>query len=154
MLNFIFNFQGRTSRKDYWLKLVLPIFAIQIAAFAALFAITAYFWINAQTVQMIISGFGLLLLAGSLAPTVRRFHDVGASGFYLPGFAAASFLFNFISGQALASGADAFAIFSFLAFIVINFVQFYILALMPGTEGDNEFGSDPRLEEHSAEVFA
>jgi|GEM_PF-2794485 len=154
MLNFIFDFHGRTSRKDYWLKFVLPVFAIQMAALGALLVITAYFWISAQTVQMIINGFSLLLLAATLAPTVRRFHDVGASGFYLPGFASASLIFNFISGQALASGADAFAIFSFLVFIVINIVQFYMLALLPGTEGDNEFGPDPRLEEHGAEVFA
>ena len=154
MLNFIFNFHGRTSRKDYWLKLILPVFAIQIAAFAALFVITAYFWISAQTVQMIISGFSLLLLAGTLAPTVRRFHDIGASGFYLPGFAGAIVIFNFVSGWTLASGADAVAIFSFLVVIGLTFIQFYLLALLPGTEGDNEFGPDPRLQAHSAEVFA
>ena len=154
MLNFIFNFHGRTSRKDYWLKLILPVLAIQLAAFAVLFMVTAYFWISAQTVQMIVQGFTLILAAATIAPTVRRFHDVGVSGFYLAGFAAATLIFNFASGWALASGADAFAKLCFLAVIFIALIQFYMLAQLPGNKGDNEFGPDPRLEGHTAEVFA
>lgn len=63
--------------------------------------------------------FGVLALAGlwsSLALTVKRWHDVGMTGWFailtLPPFA--------------------------------NFMMFVLLCLLPGSTGPNRFGRDPR----------
>jgi uncharacterized membrane protein YhaH (DUF805 family) len=75
----IFNFQGRASRAEYWLTflaLILGVFAVGI------FIVIAFG--DSETVliawQLIVTIGGLILTLGL---TVRRFHDVGLTGWLI-----------------------------------------------------------------------
>lgn len=156
MIKFITDFNGRTNRKDYWLKCVLPIIALQFGIFAGLIFLSGFVPITYETAQLIINGSNLALTAATLAPTVRRYHDIGLSGYTLVGFGVAFFTVNYVFKSAMHSGTDGIAIMSFLLLVAATILQFYLLGLRPGQDGENEFGPDPRKARNTpaAEVFA
>ena len=156
MIEFITDFKGRTHRKDYWLKCVLPIITLQFAVIAALIFVAGFIYISAGTAQIVITGSNLALTAATLAPTVRRCHDIGLSGYTLLGFGVAIFAVNYVFKSAVHSGTDVIAIMTLLLLVAATILQFYLLGLRPGQDGENEFGPDPRNSSTTpaAEVFA
>ena len=75
-------------------------------------------------IRLILYGiFGLAALIPSIAVTVRRLHDRDMSGWWYLGLAAAS----------------AIPLVGFAASIAL-----FVLMVLPGTDGDNRFGPDPK----------
>jgi uncharacterized membrane protein YhaH (DUF805 family) len=101
-----FDFNGRARRSEYW--------------WFVLFIVIAYLAIGiiggglnlGDTIQVVAGVFNLAILIPSLAVTVRRFHDLDKSGWFI--------LINFIP-------------------LVGPFIVLYWMT-QPGTEGSNRFG--------------
>lgn len=94
-----FDFNGREGRKVFWL-FTLNMFVINFVLGM----------ISAGVLSMIIS---LLVLLPSLGLSVRRLHDINASGWWM--------LLGFIPA--------------------IGAIILLVLACLPGTAGENRFGS-------------
>ncbi len=134
MLNFFFGFSGRIRRSSYffgalaamclWTVLCISVIAtIAVANGAHVDSTTSSLIINddveidgARWMIPVFAVLGLFGLWASLALTIKRWHDVGMSGWFalvtLPPFA--------------------------------NFMMFVLLCLLPGTVGANDYGPDPR----------
>jgi uncharacterized membrane protein YhaH (DUF805 family) len=146
---FYFSASGRVSRKQYWLKLVVPVIAISVAlqiiigisALAGSFAALGVFYI----VYVL---FGLAVLWPSIAVLIKRIHDRDKTGWlvllpYVPLVLMAAFsgIGAAAGGGAVAMGAIAIVFFiAFFAIAVWFFVEFGCLR---GTIGANQYGPDP-----------
>ena len=142
-----FDFQGRSRRMEYWMFILLttivsvvlagPIFFdIMTASLADPLAAEADPFAGAGFLSLTtLSLYGLFFLAviiPSIAVTVRRLHDRDLSGWWYLGFIVASLvpLIGFIAS-----------------------IAFLVVLVLPGTEGPNRFGPDPK-DPYSADVFA
>jgi uncharacterized membrane protein YhaH (DUF805 family) len=135
VFNFLFGFNGRVRRSSYflgaigamllWSVLCMVLFGGFLFANSAQFDWSGHGVILAGEPEDLQGGpvlgvlFLILAILGlwaSLALTVKRWHDVGMTGWFalltLPPFA--------------------------------NFVVFLLLCLLPGTVGPNRHGKDPR----------
>lgn len=134
MLNFFFGFKGRVRRSNYFFGALaaMCLWSLLCVSLVAGIAVANGAYIDPEASSflvpdtMTIEGepwmgaafavLGLLGLWSSLALTVKRWHDVGMTGWFalltLPPFA--------------------------------NFMMFVLLCLLPGTNGANRHGSDPR----------
>ncbi len=179
MLNFLFNPNGRVSRREIWLYFLLP----SLIAGAAANALDASLLMSqtASGAKPGLAGVGmfsllvsLFFLWPSIAVPVKRLHDRNISGWWLlfmmAGaiglFLAAAWLligdfFTLMAGQAatgsvsdaqmqaammrIVSGrAPGDAMLLAAAGFGVLIVQFVLLYLLPGTDGDNDYGCDPR----------
>ncbi len=126
MLNFFFGFEGRVRRSNYFFGALVAgcLYSVLcVSTFAAmgvhvgerLHSVTWDFEPSAVGLA-IACVLSLIALWAMLALTVKRWHDVGMTGWFalltLPPFA--------------------------------NGMVFLLLCLLPGTTGANRFGSDPR----------
>jgi len=116
-----FSFSGRLNRKAYWLKgvMLMSMIGIGVQIFALLMAmmmganvLSALGGIMALIVILPLLVFNTWV---GLAVTIKRFHDLGSSGWWVLGF--------------------------FIPFY--NFWLMIKLAFFPGTPGPNAFGPDP-----------
>ena len=134
MLNFFFGFKGRVRRSSYFFGALaaMCVWSILCLSVVAAIAVANGAYIDPDTASFLVAddvvvegepwmavafgGVGLLGLWSSLALTVKRWHDVGMTGWFalltLPPFA--------------------------------NFMMFVLLCLLPGTVGPNRHGRDPR----------
>lgn len=170
MFDFLFNPQGRISRKGIWLGFFLPYLAITLVL-GFLEAIVPLLGIVSFLV-------GLFYFWPSMgAVPIKRLHDLGRSGwwllaFYGVGFAllivAAVGLFASPAGQSLleamsdgsferyseAEQAEAFmalfsdglsglAIAGLVLSVLFGLFQFVVFYVLPGQRADNRFGRDP-----------
>lgn len=78
-----FNFQDRTTRKDYWMSVLINfLIGIVLGFFSGLF--TNFPIIGKLNIMDLISYiYFILILIPELAQSVRRMHDVNKSGWYL-----------------------------------------------------------------------
>jgi uncharacterized membrane protein YhaH (DUF805 family) len=174
MFDFLFNPQGRISRKGMWLGFILPYLAISIvlgmlSEAAAIFAI----------ISTIV---GLFYLWPSLvAVPVKRLHDLGRSGWWLlliyavelvlavlfvvGCFTAAEgtgLLVAFedgsferlseqeqseVFGELVLNGfSNGMVIATSVLLVLIGIATFVIFYVLPGQRADNRFGRDPLAE--------
>lgn len=113
----IFNYQGRSTRKDFWM-----FFAIDLAISASLFfsSVIAFYVIGAEQLAGFLSllylAYILVGIAPQLALWIRRFHDRDKSGWF------------------------------YLMILIPIFGQAYLIynALMEGSLGENRYGPDPK----------
>lgn len=126
MLNFFFGFHGRVRRSHYFFGAIVACFVYSLLALTGLAALDIHVMdgLNGDSVDVhgsplfaaIEAVVGVVALWSLLALTVKRWHDVGLTGWFsiltLPPFA--------------------------------NGVVFLLMCLLPGTTGANRFGSDPR----------
>lgn len=134
MLNFFFGFEGRIRRSSYFFGALaaMCLWSVLCVSLVATVAVANGAHLDATSTSLVIDDsadwegsawllpvFGLLGLVGlwsSLALTVKRWHDVGMTGWFailtLPPFA--------------------------------NFMIFVLLCLLPGVTGPNRYGRDPR----------
>ena len=113
---FLFSLQGRISRRQYWLNFLLPVFALSvvIALVSESFGGTR----SGQTqVDWLVILWSLAVIWPGIATQVKRWHDRDKSGWW--------YLIAFVP-----------IIGSLWAFIETGF--------LPGTEGDNRYGPDPK----------
>lgn len=113
----IFNYKTRTTRKEFWMFILVDVF---ISLMLGMATATAYNNNGAGPLSSILSLLFLAYFIISIAPQfslmVRRFHDVGRSGWY--------FLMILIP------------IFG-KAFIIYN-------ALVDSKPGENQYGPNPK----------
>ena len=78
-----FNFQDRTTRKDYWMSVLINfLIALVLGFLSGLF--TNFPIIGKLNIMDLISYiYFILILIPGLAQSVRRMHDVNKSGWYL-----------------------------------------------------------------------
>lgn len=111
--------KGRTSRKEFWLRIYLPCLGILVLAII-LDLITNQFGEN--------SGYGisaivyLLLIWPMLAATIKRSHDRNRSGWFILLFAVP----------------------------VLNLWPTIEVFFLKGTEGKNQFGYDPIIQQNES----
>jgi uncharacterized membrane protein YhaH (DUF805 family) len=113
------EFNGRARRSEYWL-FMLFIIIVEIVYFALL-GVTGGFSSNGPSgvsagMMGIFSLFCLAIFIPLLAVAVRRLHDTDRSGWWL--------LISLIPG--------------------IGGLVLFIFYLLPGTNGPNKFGPDPK----------
>jgi uncharacterized membrane protein YhaH (DUF805 family) len=125
------DFTGRARRSEFWL-FGLFIFIIEIVYFAVLGAAGGFSSSGpsgaATALMGIFSLFFLGILIPSLAVTFRRLHDTDRSAWWL--------LISFLPG--------------------IGGLVLLVFYLLPGTNGPNKFGQDPKgsVTGDTAEVFS
>ncbi|RIV86388.1 DUF805 domain-containing protein [Aurantiacibacter xanthus] len=138
------QFSGRSRRKEFWMFALLNM--IVYAVVFALIGVTSGFsgFVTADPDNILavysamFSGVGTLLLVWalavfipSIAVTVRRLHDHDMSGWWYLGF----------------------TVLSMIPFIgVIASIAFLVILVLPGTQGANRFGPDPK-NPGSVDVF-
>ncbi len=101
------DFQGRSQRKEYWMYCLLNLGVIMVTVMLSANGGTAW------AVALVL--FVLASAIPSLAVSVRRLHDVGASGWWL-----LLGIIPYVGGLAL-----------------------FVFTVLPGTKGHNRFGPDP-----------
>ena len=165
MLGFYFSPFCRISRKDFWLKYILVLVGLSIAAIIVDMVVFAGVRVTQDTgpVEGVVN---VAILWPQVALTTKRFHDRGMSGWW-------QLLFNI----AIAAGG-VFAYSALLEagverglpipdnlypplligggmLVVFGFAELVILGFLPGTKGANKYGDDPLSSgESAAEVFS
>ncbi|TNE47006.1 MAG: DUF805 domain-containing protein [Sphingomonadales bacterium] len=138
-----FDFTGRSRRMEYWMFTLLNVLVIAVLSILAFGTGGAAGMLDpnadpSAAMGALFGGMGLLLLAWALvvlipgiAVTIRRLHDRDMSGWWYLGFIVASFI-------------------PFVGFVAS--IALLVLMFLPGTEGPNRFGEDPK-NPVSASVF-
>lgn len=112
------NFEGRARRKEYWMFTLFNLLAVLVLYVPALIGIAMEIPELAGIFGILYLIYALAVFVPGLAVGVRRLHDTGNSGWMmLVG------LIPFIGG-----------------------VWLLVLYCTEGASGDNEYGSDPKLE--------
>jgi uncharacterized membrane protein YhaH (DUF805 family) len=113
------QFSGRARRTEFWL-FALFIFIVEVVYFAVLGAVGGFSSSGpgalAGLVMAVFSLFFLAILIPSLAVTFRRLHDTDRSAWWL--------LISLLPG--------------------IGGLVLLVFYLLPGTNGPNKFGPDPK----------
>ena len=130
-----FELSGRSRRTEFWSFAI-----IQTVGYAIGFAILlSGIDLDALTFEAMLQTWGestsffvgvlllvfwwLITIVPGVTVTVRRLHDRNMSGWWYPGFTAMGFV-PYIN--------------------LLSSVAFIILLLLPGSQGENDFGPDPR----------
>jgi len=111
---FYLSAQGRVSRKQWWLRLVLPVFVIGVVLTLVDVALGTY---SAESGGGVLSGlFALAVFIPSILVDIKRWHDRDKSGWWM----------------------------LILLVPIIGAIWFLIeLGFLAGTPGPNRFGAPP-----------
>ncbi|MEM6537828.1 MAG: DUF805 domain-containing protein [Pseudomonadota bacterium] len=162
MLNFLFNPNGRISRRSYLLKFFLPylfVATVAILAFAVAAvglgvdttdgAVPSNLFSVVSPLLLLIAGVpALALMWISLAIGFRRLHDVGQSGWwqFVPTvLSLPSMVWDGTNGMTPPGGPVGYVVIGLLSFLGFAFSLFllYLMFFKKGVQGSNEFGPDP-----------
>lgn len=128
------NANGRAARPEYWWWFL---FAFVVSFVAGLLDV-ALFGFNPYTEMANTQLFGALVGLGLLAPglcvAIRRFHDVGLSGWFVLGAFAAVLIGAMIAAEHETLGGLVILLAA-IAFLVVN--------LLPSKPGANAYGPNP-----------
>ena len=169
MFDFLFNPQGRISRKGWWLGYFLPYLAISLVLR----------FLEGIVAAVAVIGFlvGVFYLwPGLVAVPVKRFHDQGMTGFWQLGFVVLSLVVTivFFTAVAMYGGAagmeDEMAgmsalpedeqmalvwemvggamgttvgLVSAILLGLLTLAYLYVMGVRPGQAGPNRHGEDP-----------
>lgn len=136
------NFSGRASRSEYWWY---TLFSTILSAVATIATISSPMLSN---IVSTILGLGLLL--PNLGIVVRRFHDIGHSGWwYLAYFVVVvtgCILIALGSTDAVLGGEPMVGMIVIgLIFILAAVIWMLVWLCKPSVQGDNEYGSEPNM---------
>ena len=121
------SFSGRASRGDYWVFGLIIALVVGLIVVALMFLQPDMFSdhvMGGHVGMQVMLSFVFLILA--LPITIRRFHDLEISGWWVLWF----YLLGLIPIVGWISGV----------------IQFILLGFVKGTSGDNRFGPNPRGE--------
>ena len=149
------NFSGRARRKEYWF---FVLFTFIFASGASLLDRV----IVGPTGIMLAGLCGLVILLPQLAVMGRRLHETNRSGKWVLWYYLASIIWVVIllawgmkyfaaalqGAAGLPVGLSIFAIVGGLALIGIG-ITLFVWSLLPGTQGENRYGADPKAEEEA-----
>lgn len=161
-MKYLFSPYGRARRRGFWLFCILYIAvtfgSVEIDRFFG-FVDTEY---QTGPIEFVTA---LVFLWPSIAVSVRRFHDVGMSGWWVLWFPLLTIPIVFIAALVLSLGGIADGIFENITAIepgaplsdlpielwiigglalIPTIVQLAILFFVPGNDGENEYGTDLR----------
>lgn len=144
------SFEGRISRKPYWIALLILIaiqlFGVAVGLFVLGLPLETFLQQDNQTLTQINLGAGLILLYPSLAITIKRLHDRNRSGWWGTMFYALSVANNILSTTSYAGTAGNLSTsqLALLALLGIGGLWLLVeLGFLRGTAGENRFGQDP-----------
>ncbi len=139
------NFKGRARRSEYWYyTLATIIISIILSIIDEVLGLK--FGSN-QGILNTIYSFAVFL--PGLAVAVRRFHDVGKSGWMLVimyvGIIALAVV-SVVSGFAIGMAGDNFGAAVIIPILLIFGLVIWLLVILctDGDEGPNEYGADPK----------
>mgnify|MGYP005813796595 CR=1 FL=1 len=117
------TFRGRARRKEYWAFVLFWTLALIAVSFAGLMidALVGNFdpYGDGPIVVLVVAGLAVLVgLLPGMAVTVRRFHDVGMSGWF-------------------------YLLFLVLSFVTIGGLIIFVVTLIPTQKRDNKWGPVP-----------
>jgi uncharacterized membrane protein YhaH (DUF805 family) len=156
---FYFSPSGRISRSQYWLRFMLPYFAIsfglQIAAEMA-----GEQSVGQSVISLVLTLFSLVALWPSIAVLVKRIHDRGKPGWiclflYIPVLLFSILLVVWLAGAIAAVAAGVvfamphlgvlgiIVIVLGIGSIIVSLWFFVEFGCMRGTVGANRYGPDP-----------
>lgn len=135
------NFNGRARRSEYW---YFTLFNIIFTSILKILDSLLF-----DDIEIIGSIYGLALFIPGLAVSVRRFHDIGKSGWQL--LIAYAMIILFAGLAIVGSLAYSFnsSILQFICFGVILVVGIWLLVMFC-TEGDgftNKYGPNPKADD-------
>jgi uncharacterized membrane protein YhaH (DUF805 family) len=159
---FYFSAAGRISRAQYWLRFIVPYFAITMVL-QIIAAISGIGSVINTTISVILLIFSLIAIWPSFAVLIKRMHDRNKSGWYIlfiiiPAVIFAFLLFAWIGALIIAAAAGedvttaAGASLGIFGVLVIIFgmvvlgldIWFFVeFGCLRGTIGANRFGPDP-----------
>lgn len=143
-------FSGRAPRAEYW-WFYLGTIVVQIP-------LTVVDKVTGDG-DALSNLFSLAMLLPWLGVTVRRLHDTNRSGWWLIGFVmvfvvgGALLAMGVMSGAAGGAGGFTAAVLAAILVFIIS-VTMLVFMILPGTEGPNDYGSDPYGRDNLEEVFA
>jgi uncharacterized membrane protein YhaH (DUF805 family) len=120
-----FDFQGRASRKEYWLFYLLFVIATVVCS-VLVYATGSPDGVFAMLISLVFGVFALGSLIPSFAVAFRRLHDTNRSAWWL-----------------------LIALLPFIGGIVL-----LVFNVLPGTPGDNRYGPSPLTSENLQATFA
>lgn len=133
------NGNGRARRAEYWWW-ALFVFGVSIVAYVIDVVLFGYnSFTSTPNVQAISTIVSLGLLCPGVCVAIRRFHDVGLSGWYLAGVVGAVFV-----GALLGMSPATAALGGLL--ILAAAAGLLIVALIPSRPGANAYGANPKGE--------
>jgi|GEM_PF-3238892 len=142
-----FNFKGRATRKELWflvltqflINLVIAIIGVIIALIVAglinATKIHAFNYIHLVYAQAVIA-FSVLMVIPGISLAVRRFHDIGRSGWWLISPLVIWVLMFF--GGALLHNQMVFDIGAIV--FVASILAIFAVEVWPSQESDNKYG--------------
>jgi uncharacterized membrane protein YhaH (DUF805 family) len=129
------DFRGRARRSEYWYFILFCVLVRLVSIVLGPLSIVV----------------GLALFLPQLSVMVRRFHDTGRSGWWILGFYGYLFatviLFLATSGAAYRPRLDGPSGIVVVVLGIGGFayaVWLFILTVLDGTNGPNEYGPDPK----------
>lgn len=117
------NFSGRARRREYWLFTLAGVVIGVIFQILSLLATATTSAVAVGLVNFLSIVVSVAMLIPSLAVCVRRLHDTGKSGLWL----------------------------LLLLVPLVGAIVILVFELLPGNEGDNKYGADPKAGESSAQ---
>ena len=135
----LFSFQGRIPRKKYWIAILLIIF-IGLLLFG-LFVLLANAALGFFTAFLIGLPLFIPFVWAGIAVPVKRLHDRNKSGWYYLLYFTLPNVLDRLSDK-IAEGSALWWIV-LLAGLVIGIWAIVDLGFLKGTNGDNNYGSDP-----------
>jgi uncharacterized membrane protein YhaH (DUF805 family) len=129
-LQLYFNANGRARRAEYWWWVLFTTVAGLVAGIidGAMFG-----WGGGRVLSGLL---GLALLSPGICVTIRRFHDVGLSGWFVAGAFAGLFLGLLLSEEV--DGALGGLV------ILAAFVATLVITVLPSKPGPNKYGPNPK----------
>jgi uncharacterized membrane protein YhaH (DUF805 family) len=139
------DFSGRARPKEYWM-FVLFNFIFDIVA-VIIDRLVTEFSDKRMVFTVCQSMYTMAIFLPALAVTVRRLHDTGRNGWYTLLVFVPVLLVSLtlaLTGTKGSTGNELLIIFSSLTFIA-GVVWLLVLILLTGQQGDNRYGSDPKI---------
>ena len=123
-----FDFRTRSSRSEFWY-----VFLAQILFFLLIEFIPSFLFLD-----LLVSAINILIFLPQTSLTVRRFHDVGLSGWWVLCF---PLIFLIMGATVYFDSTFGFVITGPLSTAL--FIVFIYLMCKEGDTRDNKYGSDP-----------
>ena len=145
------TFEGRISRKSFWLGLLVVIILSVVVSFAAL-SIVANGGFVGRLISLILS---LVLLYPMAAISIKRLHDRGKPAmpwvaiFFVPGIIfniLSLFQIGFTTMEIVGNQIQVPGTGAYIMMLIMTAVGLWMLidlGFLRGTSGENQFGADP-----------
>ena len=149
------QFGGRAGRREFWLFAPVHVVLSIVAGVVDRMVFGGSSWYESEAISAI---YGLFTIVPAVALCVRRLHDVGRSGWYLPLAAlwGPTIVFGRVyedfAGDPAYPEAAVLGVLAlvFLAAALVGSLILVVFALLPGNESENRYGLPAESPNRSA----